>query len=510
MYSREDRKKAVELWLKFDRCATAVTNELGYPCTKMLKSWYKDYIKEQETGVIHEHHRRRSKYSEEQKKAAFEHYLEHGRCFARTIRALGYPCLELLTKWCKDIAPVRRKHSKDTVQFSSEQKQEAVISLCCRHGNAHEIADSYGTTRTTLYKWKTSLLGKENYMSRAKKRTQVLSDDKNRLISEIEILKMQVQKLQIEKDILEAAAELIKKEPGVDLKYLSNREKTALVDALKKKHPLKTLLNSLSLSRSSYYYQQWAQGMDSKYLELKNHIIELFNLNNHCYGYRRIHFLLAQEGIKVSEKVVRMLMDDAKLVAQRKHKRKYTSYIGKIPPAPENLLERNFHADAPNKKWLTDITEFHIPAGKVYLSPVIDCYDGLIVSWTLSTQPDAKMVNTMLDLAIDTLRDGVCPIIHSDRGCHYRWPGWIERIKKSALVQSMSRKGCSPDNSACEGFFGRVKNEMFYNRSWTGVSIDSFIETLTRYLHWYNNKRIKMSLGGMSPTQYRFSLGIAV
>lgn len=510
MYSREDRKRAVELWLKYDKCATAVTNELGYPCTKILKSWHKEFIKEQETGIIKEQRRRINKYSEEQKKAAIEYYQEHGRCYARTIRALGYPCLELLTKWCKDFAPVRRKHSKVAIQFSSGQKQEAIVSLCCRHGNAQEIANSYGTTRSSLYRWKTNLLGKENSMPRQNKQKQDLSDDKNQLLSEINDLKNEVRKLKIEKDILEAAVELIKKDPGVDLEYLSNREKTALVGALKNKHPLKSLLNSLNLSRSSYYYQLWAQRMDSKYLDLKNHIIDLFDSNNRCYGYRRMHFLLAQEGIKVSEKVVRMLMEDAKLVAQRKHKRKYTSYLGEIAPAPDNLLSRNFHADAPNEKWLTDITEFLIPAGKVYLSPVIDCYDGLIVSWTISTQPDAKMVNTMLDLATDTLENGACPIIHSDRGCHYRWPGWIERIEKASLVQSMSRKGCSPDNSACEGFFGRIKNEMFYNRSWTGVSIESFIETLNNYLHWYNNKRIKMALGGMSPIKYRLSLGIAV
>lgn len=457
MYSREDRKRAVELWLKYDKCATAVTNELGYPCTKMLKSWYKNFIKEQETGIIQGRHHRISKYSEEQKKAAIEYYQEHGRCFARTIRALGYPCQELLAKWCKDFAPVRRRSSKVDIQFSSEQKQEAVLSLCCRQGSAQEIANSYGTTRASLYKWRTDLFGKENSMSQPKKQKKDLSDDKNRLFSEIEDLKEQVQKLTIEKDILEAAVKLIKKDPGVDLEFLSNREKTALVDALKNKHPLKILCNSLNLPRSSYYYQCLAQSMDNKYLKLRKHIIDLFNSNNRCYGYRRIHCLLSQEGIRVSEKVVRMLMDDAKLVAQRKYKRKYTSYIGEITPAPDNILNRDFHADAPNEKWLTDITEFHIPAGKVYLSPVIDCYDGLIVSWTLSTQPDAEMVNTMLDLATDTLENGVSPIIHTDRGCHYRWPGWIERITNAALIQSMSRKGCSPDNSACEGFFGRIK-----------------------------------------------------
>ena len=134
-----------------------------------------------------------------------------------------------------------------------------------------------------------------------------------------------------------------------------------------------------------------------------------------------------------------MLMEEACLVAQPKRKRTYSSCQGEIPPAPENLLERNFHADTPNEKWLTDITEFHIPAGKAYLSPVVDCFDGMLVSWTMSTRPDAELVNTMLDMATGTLNDGECPIIHSDRGCHYRWPGWLERIEKSALVRSMSK-----------------------------------------------------------------------
>ena len=90
----------------------------------------------------------------------------------------------------------------------------------------------------------------------------------------------------------------------------------------------------------------------------------------------------------------------------------------------------------------------------------------------------------------------------------YQWPGWLDRIKRAGLKRSMSQKGCSPDNAACEGFFGRIKNEMFYNRSWSGVSIDEFIDILDGYLHWYNEKRIKISLGAMSPLQYRRSLGL--
>jgi putative transposase len=169
----------------------------------------------------------------------------------------------------------------------------------------------------------------------------------------------------------------------------------------------------------------------------------------------------------------------------------------------DNLLARDFHAEKPNTKWLTDLTEFHIPAGKVYLSPIIDCFDGMAISWTIVTSPDAELVNTMLDDAIGNLRDGEHPIIHTDRGCHYRWPGWISRMDNSGLIRSMSRKCCTPDNSACEGFFGRLKNEMFYCRSWQGVSIAQFMNELDSYLRWYNEKRIKISLGAMSPMAYR-------
>ena len=113
----------------------------------------------------------------------------------------------------------------------------------------------------------------------------------------------------------------------------------------------------------------------------------------------------------------------------------------------------------PNEKWLTDITKFQILAGKVYLSPIIDCFDGMVISWSIGTQPGAGLVNTMLDAAIDTVTDAEGgTIVHSDRGTHYSWPGWLTRISDAKLVRSMSRKGCSQDNAACEAFFCRLKN----------------------------------------------------
>ena len=165
---------------------------------------------------------------------------------------------------------------------------------------------------------------------------------------------------------------------------------------------------------------------------------------------------------------------------------------------------------APNEKWLTDITEFQFPAGKVYLSPMIDRFDGMVVSWSIGSRPDAKLVNTMLDSAIETVAvSGDKPVVHSDRGTHYRWPGWLTRNSDAKLVRSMLRKGLSPHNEACEGFFGRLKNELFYPRDWIPTNIDHFVAELDSYIRWYNKNRIKISLGCRSPVEHRRSLGLA-
>lgn len=281
-----------------------------------------------------------------------------------------------------------------------------------------------------------------------------------------------------------------------------------MINALRKRYQLKDLLEILHMAKSSYCYQALAISKADKYADLRKEIKAAFSESSSRYGYRRIHSFIKSAGTIVSEKVVRRIMKEEQLIVPNIKRKKYSSYKGEISPEVDNVIKRDFHADKPNSKWLTDITEFRIPAGKIYLSPIIDCFDGLPVSWTIGTSPDAELVNTMLDEAISVLGEDEHPIIHSDRGCHYRWPGWIKRMEKAQLTRSMSKKGCSPDNSACEGFFGRLKNEMFYGYSWTGVSIDHFIEQLDKYIKWYAKKRIKLSLGGMSPLDYRMSLGL--
>lgn len=255
-----------------------------------------------------------------------------------------------------------------------------------------------------------------------------------------------------------------------------------IVDALKNKYSLPVLLKWLVLSKSSYYYQEAIMKKPDKYGDMRSKIRFLFYENKQRYGYRRIYGLLKRENMTVSEKIVRQIMREEGLVVSGKRRRKYSSYQGEISPSVPNKIERDFHADKPNKKWLTDITEFALPAGKVYLSALVDCFDDMLPGWTIGTTPDSELVNTMLDKAIAQLPAGERPIIHSDRGCHYRWPGWIERMEKASLERSMSKKGCSPYNAACEGLFGRLKNELFYYRDWTGIKISEFIDTLNEYL----------------------------
>ena len=160
------------------------------------------------------------------------------------------------------------------------------------------------------------------------------------------------------------------------------------------------------------------------------------------------------------------------------------------------------------KNGLAILQKFSIPAGKIYLSPIIDCFDGMPISWSISTSPNAAMANASLKDACKWLKKSDRPIIHTDRECHYRWPGWIELCNKHELVRSMSRKGCSPDNARVEGFFGRIKIEFFYGKDWKEVSIEHFIDMLDAYLWWYCEKRIKADLDYKSPMQYRRDLGL--
>lgn len=503
MYSREEKLKAVELFMKYDMSPTSVIRELGYPVRATLYAWHDEYLKNGGDIPSSGKHRR---YSDEQKRIAVDHFFDHGQCLARTMRTLGYPSQELLAAWIDELAPGRRLKRANTARISDNQKEHAVIELVTRTESAKRIAEKFGVERATLYNWKRRLLNEEVPCKMTEKR-----DDRSieELEEYAEALRRDIDRLELQRAILEGTVELLGKDPSVGSEMLTNREKTILVESLRPAHKLNVLLDAVGMAKSSYLYQKKALARPDRYADLRIRITEIFRENDGRYGYRRIYAALRSEDIIVSEKVICKIMKDEHLIAKRPVKRKYSSYKGEISEAPDNIVKRNFRSKAPNRLWLTDISEFAIPAGKVYLSPIIDCFDGMCIAWSQSTSPNADLVNTMLDVAAAKLSEGDRPIGHSDRGCHYRWPGWIKRCERYGITRSMSKKGCTPDNSAMEGFFGRLKVEFFYGRDWSGWSIEEFMNALDDYIHWYNEKRIKVSLGGMSPMQYRRSLGLA-
>ena len=273
------------------------------------------------------------------------------------------------------------------------------------------------------------------------------------------------------------------------------------------------------MAKSSYEYAARAPGRPegAALMAERGAIASSFSLSGGTYGYRRVmaDVNADPDAPDVGEWTVRRVMREDGLVSTNpRERRHYSSYAGEVSEAPENTCRdedgtHDFSAGAPNELWITDVTEFRVPAGKAYLSPVIDCFDGMPIGWAISTSPDAEMANSSLREACSQLGEGERPRVHSDRGGHYRWPGWISICEEHGLVRSMSRKGCSPDNSRAEGFFGRLKVEFFYGRDWQDVSVEEFMGMLDAYLRWYRDERRKSDLGYMSPMQYRKELGLA-
>ena len=500
---------------------TLIILELNFKFTQKIRDWGVRTYSWTPKGV-------KKMYTKEQKEIALKEFERLGSVQA-TVTLLGYPSCHTLYNWYRNkIAGIPDYHGSPDKEYQIKQKyinaphhprhpdtnlKLNAIKRCFSLGEGVDyVSKDIGYSRASIYTWyrKYQEFGVAGLMSSKKqiKRENIdlkASEPKEQSISE---LQKQIKQLQMEVDVLKETLNILKKDPGINIAELKNREKAVVVDAMKDKYPLPQLLDCLRIAKSSYYYQKTVMKQSDKYCELKLQIKHIFQENRNCYGYRRIYGELKKNGITVSEKIIRSIMKSENLIVSSKRMKKYSSYKGEISPEVENIINRDFHSEQPNKKWLTDITEFAIPAGKVFLSPIIDCFDGMVVTWNISTSPNAILVNDMLDEAISQLSPAEHPLIHTDRGCHYRWPGWIERMKCAGLRRSMSKKGCSPDNAACEGFFGRLKNEMFYGHSWVDISMNEFIDEINQYITWYNTKRIKKSLGYMSPVEYRHSLGL--
>ena len=237
-----------------------------------------------------------------------------------------------------------------------------------------------------------------------------------------------------------------------------------------------------------------------KYVELKEQITSIYHENKGRYGYRRILMELQNRGFCVNHKTVIKLMKQLNLQCFVRAK-KYKSYKGEVGKICDNILNREFKADKPNEKWVTDVTEFRVRDNKIYLSPIVDLFNGEVISYNLSRRPAFSQVADMLKKAFKKIPNNTNLILHSDQGWQYQMKQYQNMLKKKGIRQSMSRKGNCIDNSLAENFFGLLKSELFYMNEYK--TIEDLEKDIIKYIDYYNNERIKLRLNGLSPVNYR-------
>jgi putative transposase len=269
---------------------------------------------------------------------------------------------------------------------------------------------------------------------------------------------------------------------------------------LRQYHRLPILLRVTGLPRSTFYYQLKVQTTADKHAGLKKRIQSIYMCHRGCYGYRRIAAALRQQGTRINHKTVQSLMQEQNLKALVRLK-KYRSYRQEGNAAVPNVLQRQFHAERPNQKWVTDVTEFNVRGEKLFLSPILDLYNGEIVTYQTSRRPCFELVSGMLRKALGKLVNQEKPLLHSDQGWQYQMSSYRRALQEHGLTQSMSRKGNCLDNAAMESFFGTLKSEFFHLTRFT--SIEQLQHGLRAYIHYYNHQRIRLKLKGLSPVQYR-------
>jgi putative transposase len=273
-----------------------------------------------------------------------------------------------------------------------------------------------------------------------------------------------------------------------------------VVNELRSKHKLAVLLAASELPKSVYYYHRARLEKEQSDQDIRESILSIFHQHKGRYGYRRITTELRSSGLHINHKKVQRLMGELDLKSKVRPKR-YKSYRGDIGKTADNLLQRNFNADKPNQKWVTDVTEFKVGEQKVYLSPTIDLYNREVVSYEVRTSVRLPLVLDMLTDAIAKLKWHEKPIVHSDQGWQYQNSMVQNLLRANGLKQSMSRKGNCLDNAVAESFFGILKTEMYYGEKFEDAN--ELINSIKEYIEYYNHKRIKLKLKGLSPIEYR-------
>ena len=257
------------------------------------------------------------------------------------------------------------------------------------------------------------------------------------------------------------------------------------------------------MARSTYYFEIGkTDKVTLKNERLMSDIRVIFEHHKCRYGVRRVHQELVRRGIVVNHKRVQRLMHRMNLLGKRP-KEKYHSYMGAVGKVADNIIDRNFTANAPLQKWTTDVSQFSFSWGKCYLSPILDMNTNEIISYDLSQSPNLEQIQRMLNQAFVRFPNVKGLIFHSDQGWQYQHTSYQYALKERGIIQSMSRKGNCYDNCIMETFFGRLKNELYYGCEKDYPSFEAFAASLKEYIDYYNNERIQAKTKWMPPARYR-------
>ncbi|HDR8527810.1 IS3 family transposase [Bacillus thuringiensis] len=354
---------------------------------------------------------------------------------------------------------------------------------------------------STISVWKKQLetQGIDALQSKKKGRPSMKKDSNKQLkqpLAEgsVEALEARIKQLEMENEYFKKVKCLSSKQGKI-----TKQDKAQVVYELRHKYSVKALVELATIPRSTYYDLVKKMNRPDLDADLKAEIKAIYEENEGRYGYRRIRDELTNRGQKVNHKKVQRIMKELGLKCVVRMK-KYKSYKGKVGRIAPNILERNFYTDAPNQKWVTDITEFKLFGEKLYVSPVLDLYNGEIITYTIGSRPTYSLVSDMLEKALERLPETHQLLMHSDQGWHYQMRQYVGTLESRAIVQSMSRKGNCYDNAVIENFFGIMKSEFLYIKEFENV--EHFKIELEKYIDYYNTKRIKAKLK-MSPVQYR-------
>ena len=270
-------------------------------------------------------------------------------------------------------------------------------------------------------------------------------------------------------------------------------------------YQIQKLCAIVHIARSAYY--KWLKRMPSLSQTVNEQLVEWikqhYEERNGILGYRQMTVVINREhNVHFNKKRIYRLMQILHLKSVTRIKKK--TYIPSTPQiTAENILNRDFHADKPNEKWLTDVTEFKYYVGpvikKLYLSAILDLYDRRIVAYKISDSNTNELVFSTFDDAVRQNPEAQ-PIFHSDRGFQYTNKVFHQKLSDAGMIQSMSRVGRCIDNGPMEGWWGILKSEMYYLRKFTDK--DELISAIEEYIDYYNTRRYQIKLKCMTPMEY--------